>query len=73
VSTLSRLAGIDAMNDHGNYQDLRLKGDPQQFLQELVRAGAVQHFEVTKPSLHDIFVRIANPAAEEMTPKEVSA
>ncbi|MDQ3070892.1 MAG: ATP-binding cassette domain-containing protein [Acidobacteriota bacterium] len=66
AATLARLPGIDSMNDHGNYQDLRITGDPQAFLHELVRAGNVQHFEVTKPSLHDIFVRIANPAAEEI-------
>ena len=27
---------------------------------------AVQHFELTKPSLHDIFVRIARPTADEL-------
>lgn len=64
VAGLSRLPGVESMNDHGNYQDLRLTGDPQAFLQELVRTGAVHHFEITKPSLHDIFVRIANPAPE---------
>ena len=64
VAALSRMAGIESMNDHGNYQDLRIKGDPQAFLQELVRAGAVEHFEITKPSLHDIFVRIANPSLD---------
>lgn len=67
AASLARFGGvIDSMNDHGNYQDLRLKGDPQQLLTELVRSGPVYHFEVTKPSLHDIFVRIANPASEEM-------
>ena len=65
AATLARLPGIASMNDHGNYQDLRLSGDPQQFLQELVRAGTVTHFEITKPSLHDIFVRIANPSPED--------
>jgi ABC-2 type transport system ATP-binding protein len=65
AAALARFSGIDSINDFGNYQDLRLSGDPQLLLQELVRAGDVQHFEVTKPSLHDIFVRIANPAAEE--------
>src|SRR5687768_10522210 len=70
---LSRISAIDSMNDHGNYQDLRVKGDPQLVLNELVRLGPVYHFEVTKPSLHDIFVRIANPAAEELEAKlEVS-
>ncbi|HUF24384.1 MAG TPA: ATP-binding cassette domain-containing protein [Vicinamibacterales bacterium] len=74
AAALARFSGIDSINDFGNYQDLRLSGDPQQLLQELVRAGDVQHFEVTKPSLHDIFVRIANPAAEEAAEQaEVSA
>ena len=73
AASLGRMKGIESMNDHGNYQDLRLSGDPQQFLQELVRAGDVQHFEVTKPSLHDIFVRIANPTAEAAETPEVMA
>ena len=74
AAALARFSGIDSINDLGNYQDLRLSGDPQQLLQEMVRAGDVQHFEVTKPSLHDIFVRIANPAAEEAADQtEVSA
>jgi ABC-2 type transport system ATP-binding protein len=73
MATLGRMGGIESMNDHGNYQDLRLTGDPQAFLQELVRAGGVEHFEVTKPSLHDIFVRIANPAAESLDVPEVMA
>jgi ABC-2 type transport system ATP-binding protein len=72
AAALSRLAGIQSINDHGNYQDLRVSGDPQQLLTELVRLGPVYHFEVTKPSLHDIFVRIANPAPEEMTGSEAA-
>ena len=38
------------------------RGDPQQFLQQLAARTAVHHFEITRPSLHDIFVRIARPA-----------
>ena len=59
-------ANIESMNDFGNYQELRLKSDPQKFLQMLVQKSAVEHFEITRPSLHDIFVRIANPTAEEL-------
>ena len=68
---LARVAGIESMNDHGNYQDVRLKMDPQAFLAELVRAGRVEHFEITRPSLHDIFVRIANPALDSQDVPEV--
>jgi ABC-2 type transport system ATP-binding protein len=53
---------VDGTTDHGNFQDVRLKGDPQAFLAKLAQATPVYHFEITKPSLHDIFVRIAAPA-----------
>jgi ABC-2 type transport system ATP-binding protein len=72
AAALARLGGIESINDHGNYQDLRVSGDPQQLLQALMRNGPVYHFEITKPSLHDIFVRIANPAVEEMTASEAA-
>ena len=51
----------DWRSDH-----LRLAGDPQAFLQRLAQKTAIQHFEITKPALHDIFVRIAQPTAEDM-------
>ena len=38
--------------------------DPQAFLARLVARAPVHHFEVTRPSLHDIFVRIAQPDAD---------
>jgi ABC-2 type transport system ATP-binding protein len=65
-AVLAGLSGIESTNDFGNFQELRLSTDPQQFLHQLVQKTAVQHFEVTRPSLHDIFVRIANPTAEEL-------
>jgi ABC-2 type transport system ATP-binding protein len=39
--------------------------DTQLLLAELMKRGRVRHFEVTRPSLHDIFVRIARPVSEE--------
>jgi ABC-type uncharacterized transport system ATPase subunit len=35
--------------------------DPQAVLVELARRTRVERFELTRPSLHDIFVRIARP------------
>jgi ABC-2 type transport system ATP-binding protein len=64
---LGALPDVEAVNDHGNFQDLRLKGDPQSFLRRLLERSAVTHFEITKPSLHDIFVRIARPSEDELT------
>jgi ABC-2 type transport system ATP-binding protein len=57
---------IESINDAGNFQDVRLAGDPQAFLARLIQKTAVSHFELMKPSLHDIFVRIARPTAEDM-------
>ncbi|HRX87287.1 MAG TPA: ATP-binding cassette domain-containing protein [Phycisphaerae bacterium] len=70
VAKLTGLPGVERINDHGRMQELRMRdgADPQQVLQELVQRGAtVRHFELTRPSLHDIFVRIAGPEAQEAT------
>ena len=64
VAALSGLESVEAINDHGNFQEVRIAGDPQEFLQRLVSTTTVQHFELTRPSLHDIFVRIARPSGE---------
>jgi ABC-2 type transport system ATP-binding protein len=66
AAALAGLGGIDSRTDYGNYQDVRLTGDPQAFLQALAQRTAVYQFELVKPSLHDIFVRIAQPTPEEM-------
>lgn len=52
---------VEAVNDFGQMQEVRLTGDPQAFLARLSQRAAVYHFEVTRPSLQDIFVRIAKP------------
>ena len=62
ASALAGLPGVESVNDYGQLQEVRLSGDPQQFLQQLAARTAVHHFEITRPSLHDIFVRIARPA-----------
>ncbi len=66
LKSLGSLDGIDAMRDFGQFQEVRTERDPQELLRALLDIGAVHHFEVTQPSLHDIFVRIAGPAAEEL-------
>ncbi|HEY2906207.1 MAG TPA: ATP-binding cassette domain-containing protein, partial [Vicinamibacterales bacterium] len=64
---LTGLAGIEAVTDFGNYQDVRFTGDSQAFLTALAARTPIRHFEVTKPSLNDIFVRIAKPSAAHAT------
>src|SRR3954467_13145640 len=64
-AALRGMAGIETVNDYGQLQEIRLTCDPQRFLQQLAARTTVSHFEITRPSLHDIFVRIARPAEEE--------
>ncbi len=66
------LPGIARVNDFGRYQDLHMSpgADTQQILTQLMNHGRVTHFELTKPSLHDIFVRIAAPAPEDQAAQE---
>jgi ABC-2 type transport system ATP-binding protein len=52
---------VEAVNDFGQLQEVRVAGDPQAFLARLTTRAAVYHFEITRPSLQDIFVRIAKP------------
>ncbi len=65
TALLSQLPGVEAVNDFGQMQEVRLNTDPQTFLRELTARTAVYHFELTRPSLHDIFVRIAKPLEQE--------
>jgi ABC-2 type transport system ATP-binding protein len=59
TSALAGLPEIESVDDHGNYQDVRVSGDPQEFLRKLIQRTEIHHFEIAKPSLHDIFVRIS--------------
>jgi ABC-2 type transport system ATP-binding protein len=58
---LAGMPEVEAVNDFGQLQEVRVTGDPQAFLSRLAARTAVYHFEVTRPSLQDIFVRIAKP------------
>jgi ABC-2 type transport system ATP-binding protein len=60
------LPGVAQVEDAGRCQELQLEpgADPQHVLAALLTRTIVQHFEIARPSLHDIFVRIARPPAE---------
>lgn len=66
-TALASIGTIERVSDLGNYQEVRLTNgsDPQQLLSELAGRTRVNLFEITQPSLHDIFVRIARPEASE--------
>jgi ABC-2 type transport system ATP-binding protein len=65
MSALEGLAGIDEITDLGNIQEVKWEGDPQRLLESLLARTRITHFEVARPSLHDIFVRIASPEREQ--------
>ncbi len=57
------LPGVTKITDFGRLKELRLEpgADPQKLLAALMARGRVRHFELARPSLADIFVRIAGP------------
>lgn len=63
------LEGVEKVTDFGRLQELRItpETDTQELLSALMRCGRVTHFELARPSLHDVFVRIAGPEAQEAT------
>jgi len=73
VDLLRTLPGVTAVNDYGQLQEVRFTGDAQALLSALVARVSVHHFEVTRPSLHDIFVRIARPTPDELREEALHA
>jgi ABC-2 type transport system ATP-binding protein len=65
-AVLAGLPGVEAITDHGNCQDVRVTGDPQALLRELVARTDVRQFEIVKPSLADVFIRIARPSDADL-------
>jgi ABC-2 type transport system ATP-binding protein len=66
-AALQDLRGVESVNDFGQMQELRMapQCDPQEVLAAIMSRTRVRSFDIVKPSLHDIFVRIAGPAARE--------
>ena len=64
AAVLDGMREVETVNDFGQLQEVRIAGDPQQFLARLAARTSIYHFEVTRPSLQDIFVRIATPVNE---------
>lgn len=62
---LRDLEGVEKVNDFGQLQEIKIKEDfdAQQIIKNLLDKTVVKKFEITKPSLNDIFIRIASPEA----------
>jgi ABC-2 type transport system ATP-binding protein len=64
ATVLTGMPGVASVNDYGRTQDVRLTVDAQGFLTGLADRTAIDYFEIVRPSLHDIFVRIATPGGD---------
>lgn len=66
------LPGVASLRDTlgGHLLHLEDSARPQEILQRVAEAHEVEHFEVVKPTLHDIFVDIARPADNGADVKE---
>jgi len=67
---LAGLAGFSQIDQVGDYTDFTFAGadSASEVAQRLSAIGAMNHFQSQRPSLYDIFVRIAKPPEVIMTP-----
>jgi len=67
VSSLQDIMGVERVNDFGALQEIKLEkhADSQDVLQAILGKTKVFKFELTSPSLNDIFIRIARPEKTE--------
>ena len=67
AAALEGLSGIENVNNFGKLQEIRVSSgtDPQRILADLLKKTRISKFEITKPSLNDIFIRIASPEGKE--------
>ena len=64
---LEGIDGIVRVNNFGKQQEVKLNpdADSQKILSQIMKKTTVSKFEITKPSLNDIFIRIASPERKE--------
>jgi ABC-2 type transport system ATP-binding protein len=73
AAALAGLPGVGRIDDLGAQQEFELDGgDAQEVLRGLVARTSVSYFELARPSLQDIFVKIARPAPEHVGGAEVA-
>ncbi|MBN1351418.1 ATP-binding cassette domain-containing protein [candidate division KSB1 bacterium] len=68
AAVLQNLEGVEKVNDYGQLQELRVSADadPHQILKTILERTRIRSFDIVKPSLNDIFIRIAGPEAREV-------
>jgi ABC-2 type transport system ATP-binding protein len=65
---LRNLRGVEKVTDFGRMQELRMAHDcdPQKVLSQIMSRTRLRSFSIVKPSLRDIFLRIADTQAREV-------
>ena len=65
---LRNLRGVEKVTDFGQMQELRMARDcdPQEVLRQIMSRTRVRSFNIVKPSLRDIFLRIADTQEREV-------
>jgi ABC-2 type transport system ATP-binding protein len=66
ASHLTGFPGVEQIRDLGQVQEVRVARDcdPQEVLRSLVARTRVSSFSIARPSLQEIFIRIAGPEAD---------
>jgi ABC-2 type transport system ATP-binding protein len=59
--------GVQGVIPYGRYTELRMTpgADSQEILKALTARARIEHFSLTRPSLHDVFLRIAGADAQQ--------
>jgi ABC-2 type transport system ATP-binding protein len=65
MAALQGIPAIESVRDLGEFQEVNTSRDANELLRSLVERTSVRHFEVVRPSLHDVFLKIARPQLEE--------
>ena len=67
INAIKGIKGIEKITDYGQEQEIRIAqtADTQNILADILSKTRVTKFEITKPSLNDIFIRIAGPEEKE--------
>ena len=67
AARFNEIKGIEKVNDFGQVQELRMEqgADSQEVLRAIMDRTRIHKFELTSPSLNDIFIRIARPENTE--------
>ncbi len=67
ATPLPEMSFVENVSDYGKWRELHLAEgtDTQAVLEHISGRTRIRSFEVSKPSLHEIFVKIAGPGARE--------